>query len=165
LGLPSPRAKPPPATASPPPAPSSCPSPTATRPPDRDKTAALPAARRFADLGFTLVATAGTAAALDAAGLQVSAVISKVGEGTGTDAVDLISSHKVDLVINTPQGGGPRADGDHIRRAATRHRVACITTVAAAVAAAAGIAERATHDAQVRSLQEHHRDSQLRLEV
>ena len=59
---------------------------------------------------------------------------------------------------NTPRGRGPRADGDHIRRAATRHRVACITTVAAAVAAAAGIAERAAHDPQVRSLQDYHRD-------
>jgi carbamoyl-phosphate synthase large subunit len=132
---------------------------------DRDKVPALPAARRFAELGFTLVATTGTAAALEAAGLQVGAVVAKVGEGSGVDAVDLISSGKVDLVINTPQGGGPRTDGDHIRRAATRHRVACITTVAAAVAAAAGIAERASHDARVRSLQEHHRDAQLRLQV
>jgi len=132
---------------------------------DRDKDAALPAARRFAELGFALVATAGTAAALEASGLHVASTIAKVGDGTGPDAVDLISSGKVDLVVNTPQGGGPRADGDHIRRAATRYRVACITTVAAAVAAASGIAERATHDAQVRSLQTHHLDAQLRLEV
>src|SRR5450759_3776417 len=132
---------------------------------DRDKGAALPAARRFAELGFALVATAGTAAALEAAGLRVASTIAKVGDRAGPDAVDLISSGKVDLVVNTPQGGGPRADGDHIRRAATRYRVACITTVAAAVAAASGIAERATHDAQVRSLQAHHLDAQLRLEV
>jgi carbamoyl-phosphate synthase large subunit len=71
----------------------------------------------------------------------------------------------VDLVVNTPQGRGPRADGDEIRRAATRHRVACITTVAGAVAAAAGITERAAHDPQVRPLQEHHRQAQLRLDV
>ena len=57
--------------------------------------------------------------------------------------VELISSGKVDLVVNTPRGRGPRADGDHIRRPATRHGVPCITTVAAALAAAAGIAERA----------------------
>ena len=132
---------------------------------DRDKVTALPAARRFADLGFTLVATAGTAAALEAAGLRVAATIAKVGDGTGPDAVDLISSGKVDLVVNTPRGSGPRADGDHIRRAATRHRVACITTVAAAVAAASGIAERAAHEAQVRSLQAHHQDAELRLDV
>ncbi|HMC03810.1 MAG TPA: carbamoyl-phosphate synthase large subunit, partial [Cellulomonadaceae bacterium] len=83
---------------------------------DRDKDAALPAARRFAELGFALVATAGTAAALEASGLHVASTIAKVGDGTGPDAVDLISSGKVDLVVNTPQGGGPRADGDHIRR-------------------------------------------------
>jgi carbamoyl-phosphate synthase large subunit len=132
---------------------------------DRDKPAGLPAARRFAELGFALAATAGTAAALEADGVRVDTVVSKVGEGTGVDAVELISSGKVDLVVNTPRGQGPRADGNHIRRAATRHRVSCITTVAAAVAAAAGIAERAAHDPQVRPLQEHHRDGQLRLEV
>ena len=59
----------------------------------------------------------------------------------GVDAVDLISSGKVDLIVNTPRGRGPRADGMHIRRAAIVHGVACVTTVAAAIAAAAGIAE------------------------
>ncbi len=136
---------------------------------DRDKYAGLAVARRFAELGFSLVATAGTAAALQADGLPVSEVVSKVGEGSsqdgGVDAVELISSGKVDLVVNTPRGHGPRTDGDHIRRAATRHRVACITTIAAALAAAAGIAERAEHAPVVRSLQEYHRDGQLRLGV
>jgi carbamoyl-phosphate synthase large subunit len=80
-------------------------------------------------------------------------------------AVDLISSGKVDLVVNTPRGRGPRADGAHIRRAATAHGVACITTVAAARAAAAGIAEWTTRVPDVRSLQEYHRDGQLRLGV
>ena len=130
---------------------------------DRDKPAGLLAARRFAELGFALAATAGTAAALDAEGLPVATVVAKVGEEGGMDAVDLISSGKVDLVVNTPRGRGPRADGDHIRRAATRHRVSCITTVAAALAAAAGIGERAASEPSVRSLQEYHRDGQLRL--
>jgi carbamoyl-phosphate synthase large subunit len=136
---------------------------------DRDKPAGLGVARRFAELGFTLVATAGTAQALEADGLHVSEVVGKIAEGSastgGVDAVELISSGKVDLVVNTPRGHGPRADGNHIRRAATRHRVACITTVAAALAAAAGIAERARHEPSVRSLQEYHRDGQLRLGV
>ena len=132
---------------------------------DRDKPLGLAAARRFAELGFALAATAGTAAAIEADGVHVDTVVSKVGEGTGIDAVDLISEGKVDLVVNTPRGRGPRADGDHIRRAAIRHRVACITTVAAAVAAAAGIAERAAHEPQVRALQDYHRDAQLRLDV
>jgi carbamoyl-phosphate synthase large subunit len=132
---------------------------------DRDKRLGLAAARRFAELGFALAATTGTAAAIEADGVHVDTIVAKVGEGTGVDAVDLISMGKVDLVVNTPRGRGPRADGDHIRRAATRHRVACITTIAAAVAAAAGIAERAAHEPQVRSLQDYHRAAQLRLDV
>jgi carbamoyl-phosphate synthase large subunit len=135
---------------------------------DRDKPSGMLVARRFADLGFALAATAGTAAALEAEGLKVAEVVAKVGEAesdAAADAVDLIASGKVDLVINTPRGRGPRADGDHIRRTATRHKVPCITTVAAALAASAGIAERAAHAPMVRSLQEYHDDHQLRLEV
>jgi carbamoyl-phosphate synthase large subunit len=132
---------------------------------DRDKAVGLVAARRLAELGFVLAATTGTAAAMEAEGIPVATVVAKVGEGEGTDAVDLISSGKVDLVINTPRGHGPRADGDHIRRAATRHRVSCITTVAAALAAAAGISERDANEPVVRSLQDYHRDGQLRLGV
>ena len=79
------------------------------------------------------------------------------------DAVDLIANGQVDLVINTPRGRGPRADGDHIRRAATRYKVPCITTVAAALAASAGIAEQAAHEPIVRSLQEYHADGQMGL--
>ncbi|MGQ0804030.1 MAG: carbamoyl-phosphate synthase large subunit [Actinomycetota bacterium] len=138
---------------------------------DRDKPTGLQAARRFAELGFSLVATTGTATALEQEGIPVEAVVAKVGQaesgagGEGMSAVDLISSGKVDLVVNTPRGRGPRADGAHIRRAATAHGVACITTVAAARAAAAGIAEWTTRVPEVRSLQEYHRDGQLRLEV
>ena len=101
-----------------------------------------------------------------AEGLPVASVVAKVGDehGDAVDAVDLIASGQVDLVVNTPRGRGPRADGDHIRRAATRHKVPCITTVAAALAAAAGIAELG-FEPIVRSLQEYHDDQQLRLEV
>ena len=135
---------------------------------DRDKDAGLLAARRFAEQGFELVATAGTAAALAADGLSVKAVVAKVGDDHDAgvaDAVDLIANGQVDLVVNTPRGRGPRADGDHIRRAAIRHKVPCITTVAAALAASAGIAEQASHDPIVRSLQEYHDDHQMRLGV
>jgi carbamoyl-phosphate synthase large subunit len=132
---------------------------------DRDKDAGAVAARRFAELGFVLVATAGTAATLEAAGVPVQTVVAKVGEALGVDAVDLISSGKVDLVVNTPRGRGPRADGDHIRRAAVRHNVPCVTTVAAGLAAAHGIAEMGAREPEVRSLQEYHRDGQLRLGV
>ncbi len=133
---------------------------------DRDKASGLLAARRFVELGFELFATEGTAAALAADGLPVKSVVAKVGEAHGAavaDAVDLIANGQVDLVINTPRGRGPRADGDHIRRAATRHKVPCITTVAAALAASAGIAEQVAHEPIVRSLQEYHADGQMGL--
>jgi len=134
---------------------------------DRDKPAGLKAARLLTELGFSLVATAGTAAALQADGIRVDAIVGKLGESdaSGMDAVELISSGKVALVINTPRGRGPRADGDHIRHAATVHRVSCVTTIAAALAAASGLGDWATSEPQVRSLQEYHRASQLRLEV
>jgi len=130
---------------------------------DRDKRLGLLAARRFAELEFALVATAGTAAMLEENGIPVATVVAKVGEPVGVDAVDLIASGKVDLVINTPRGRGPRADGAHIRRASLQHGVACITTVAAGLAAAQGIAARLERAPEVRSLQDYHRDGQLRL--
>jgi carbamoyl-phosphate synthase large subunit len=133
---------------------------------DRDKPSGLVAARRFAELGFSIAATVGTARALEEVGIAVDTVVAKVGEEAGgADAVDLISSGKVDLVVNTPRGRGPRADGMHIRRAAISHGVACVTTVAAAIAAAAGIAESVSREPEARSLQDYHRDGQLRLEV
>jgi carbamoyl-phosphate synthase large subunit len=131
---------------------------------DRDKRAGLDVARRFTQLGFELAATHGTAAYLRAHGVPVATTVAKVGEAEeGVDAVELLRSGRVDLVINTPRGRGPRADGAHIRRAATAHRVVCVTTIAAAKAAAAGIADRATHGLAVRSLQEYHAAVQLPL--
>jgi carbamoyl-phosphate synthase large subunit len=135
---------------------------------DRDKTAGVVAARRFAELGYTIFATAGTAAALEDEGLDVELVVGKLTDGVaspGLDAVELLLSGKVDLVVNTPRGGGPRADGAHIRRTATARGIPCVTTVAAALAASAGIVEWESTEATVRSLQEYHRDGQLRLEV
>ncbi|MGH9027563.1 MAG: carbamoyl-phosphate synthase large subunit, partial [Acidimicrobiia bacterium] len=132
---------------------------------DRDKELGARAGRTFGQLGYSLVATAGTAAALEETGIAVDAVVAKVGEPVGADALDLLTSGKIDLVVNTPRGRGPRADGDHIRRAATAHRVSCVTTVAAALAAANGVAERQESEPAVRPLQEYHGDAQLRLEV
>src|SRR6516165_1370494 len=124
---------------------------------DRDKQAGLRAALRFVELGFSLVATSGTAAYLEERGVPVETIVAKVGDDAGpgniplspvdgVDATDLIKSGKVQLVVNTPRGRGPRADGGYIRRAANLHQVACLTTVAAARAAAAGIADWAEHD-------------------
>ncbi|MFM7615872.1 MAG: carbamoyl-phosphate synthase large subunit [Actinomycetes bacterium] len=132
---------------------------------DRDKRQGLVAAHRFTELGFGIVATSGTATALEAEGIPVAKVIAKVGDHEGVDAVDLIRSGEVDLIVNTPRGRGPRADGNHIRMAATRSKVPCLTTVSAALAAAAGIAEMASREPAVHSLQEYHRDAQLRFGV
>jgi carbamoyl-phosphate synthase large subunit len=125
---------------------------------DRDKSVGLDAARQFAALGFELAATSGTAAMLEAEGIEVSTVVAKVGESHpgGVDAVELIAGGKVQLVVNTPRGRGPRADGLHIRATALAHMVPCLTTVAAARAAAAGIADWIRHPLSVRSLQEYH---------
>ena len=132
---------------------------------DRDKAAGVLAARRFAELGFSIVATEGTGRYLEAHGVPVDTVVAKVGETVGTDAVELIASDKVDLVVNTPRGRGPRADGAHIRTAANVNNVPCLTTVAAAIAAAGGIADWREHGLSVRSLQEYHEQEQLRLPV
>jgi carbamoyl-phosphate synthase large subunit len=86
---------------------------------------------------------------------EVVAKVSEVGEAPATTALDLLNAGKIDLVVNTPRGRGPRADGDYIRSAAAMHGVPCLTTVAAARAAAEGMADRARHPLEVRSLQEH----------
>ena len=102
--------------------------------------------------GFSLAATLGTAGYLRDHGVAVTTLVAKVGEeGLAADAVELISSGKVQLVVNTPRGRGPRADGTHIRSTALAHRVPCLTTLAAARAAAAGMADWATHPLAVRS--------------
>ena len=131
---------------------------------DRDKAGGTEAARRFVELGFSIAATEGTARHLREAGVPVASEVAKVGErGDRDDAVALISSGRVQLVVNTPRGRGPRADGAHIRRAANVHQVPCLTTVSAARAAAAGIADWESHPLTVVSLQEYHRGDQLRL--
>jgi carbamoyl-phosphate synthase large subunit len=132
---------------------------------DRDKWAGLDPARAFSELGFGLAATSGTAAFLESNGVRVETVVGKVGETGAVDAVGLISSGKVQLVVNTPRGRGPRADGLHIRSTALFHQVPCLTTVAAARAAAAGIKDWHRHGLSVVSLQEVHGAGVHRSEV
>jgi len=131
---------------------------------DRDKEAGALAARAFVDLGFSVVATAGTASSLERAGVPVRARVAKLGvpDQAATDglvdAVELIASGAICLVVNTPRGRGPRADGAYIRRAAAIHGVTIVTTAAAARAMAAGIGDWGRYGLSVKSLQEHQQE-------
>ena len=121
---------------------------------DRDKLKTIEIARRFIDLGFSLVATHGTADRLEKAGLPVERVY-KVKEGR-PNVVDLIKGERVHLIVNTPHGQDPWFDEKAIRRAAVTNRVPTITTLAAARAAAEGIAALQRNEINVRSLQAWH---------
>ncbi len=134
---------------------------------DRDKPAGVRAAARLVDLGFALAATDGTADYLERHHIRVAQRVAKVrSEDEPADpdappddrptAVDLIAGGQVALVVNSPRGRGARADGAYIRRAANVHRIPCLTTAAAALAAAESSLDRSRHDRRVRTLQEYH---------
>ncbi|CAB4552539.1 unannotated protein [freshwater metagenome] len=123
---------------------------------DRDKEVGVKTAQRFRELGFLIAATSGTAEHLKRNGIDVATVVAKIGEPDGQDAVDLIESGDVVLVVNSPRGRGPRADGAHIRAAAGKHNIPLLTTGAAGLAAVNGMADRAEHPLEVRPLQEYH---------
>jgi carbamoyl-phosphate synthase large subunit len=120
---------------------------------NRDKRAVVLIARAFADLGFEIAGSEGTAEVLRNNGLSV-AVVPKIGEN-GEDVLGLIEGGGVDLIVNTPWGRGARTDGYLIRRKALMHGVPCITTLAAAAAAVQGIESkiRAGGAERVNSLQ------------
>ena len=123
---------------------------------DRDKRAGLEAARGFTDLGLSIVATSGTAAHLRYNGLPVADVVAKLGED-GTDAIELIRSGAIQMVVNSPRGRGSRADGEHIRAAASAEGIPLLTTTAAALAAARGLTDWRHFPLEVRTLQAYHR--------
>jgi carbamoyl-phosphate synthase large subunit len=121
---------------------------------DRDKDGLVALAREYVHLGFQLVATHGTADVLERAGLIVERVY-KVKEGR-PNVVDLIKGDKIHLIINTPQGQDPFFDEKAIRRAAVQQRIPTITTMAAARAAAEGIAALQRETIHVEALQQLH---------
>ena len=102
-------------------------------------------------LGFKIVATEGTANVLEGAGLIVERVF-KVKEGR-PNVVDLIKGDRIQLIINTPRGQDTFFDEKAIRRAAVLARIPTITTLAAAQAAAEGIAAMQRHHITVFNLQ------------
>ncbi|NNN01291.1 MAG: carbamoyl phosphate synthase large subunit, partial [Acidimicrobiaceae bacterium] len=124
---------------------------------DRDKVHGLELARQLVELGFSLAATVGTAGYLRANHVPVATLVGKVGPADlGLDAVSMIASGQVHLVVNTPSGGGARADGALIRSACVVNAVPCLTTLSAGFAAAKGIADTRERGWRVHSLQELH---------
>ncbi|MCW2492230.1 MAG: carbamoyl-phosphate synthase, large subunit, partial [Frankiales bacterium] len=125
---------------------------------NRDKRAAIFPVKRLHDLGFRILATAGTAQVLRRNGVAAE-VVGKFSDGPG-NIVEEILAGRVDLVLNTPFGSpgnsGPRVDGYEIRTAAVQAGIPCLTTVQAAAAAVQGIEELARDEVGVQSLQEHH---------
>jgi carbamoyl-phosphate synthase large subunit len=123
---------------------------------DTDKPAGLVVARRMRERGLDLMATQGTADYLASFGVGVDRILGKVQDHDGGQtAVDLIADGTIVFVVNTPRGSVGRSDGEHIRKAASLHHVACVTTVSAALAAAQGLGE-SPGELPVRSLQEYH---------
>jgi carbamoyl-phosphate synthase large subunit len=121
---------------------------------DQHKSGVAEVAKSFADLGFQLVATNGTARVLEAAGLKVERVF-KLNEGRPT-AVDLLKNKELQLVINTPSGAEPRADEVRIRTTAVMTATPIMTTLSGAKAAALGIAALQKHGYEVKTIQEYH---------
>jgi len=121
---------------------------------DHDKPAVIELARRYMDLGFKIVATEGTGRVLRDAGMTVETVF-KVKEGR-PNVVDLIKGERIQLIINTPRGQDTFFDEKAIRRAAVLARIPTITTIAAAQAAAEGIAAMQRREITVYALQHLH---------
>jgi len=108
----------------------------------------------FASLGFELIATTGTAAVLEKAGLKVRHV-HKLTEGR-PNTIDLLKNREIQLVINTPAGQSPRADEVRIRTTAVYTGTPIMTTISGARAAALGIAALRKSGYEVKTLQEYH---------
>jgi carbamoyl-phosphate synthase large subunit len=121
---------------------------------DQHKREVVAVAKQYADLGFELIATSGTAAVLEKAGLQVQRVF-KLTEGR-PNALDLLKNREIQLVINTPAGQSPRADEVRIRSTAVLTGTPIMTTLSGAKAAALGIAAQKKSGWNVYTVQEYH---------
>ncbi|MHB1415687.1 MAG: carbamoyl-phosphate synthase large subunit [Chloroflexota bacterium] len=121
---------------------------------ERERPAIAEVARRFADLGFKIRATAGTRAFLAERDIPAEPIL-KQHEGR-PNITDAIKNKAIQLVINTPAGKLSEHDDSYIRKAAIRHRIPYITTLTAALAAADGIAAYRESQSAVKSLQAYH---------
>ena len=116
--------------------------------------ALVKAARWFAELGFALVATKGTQGFLAAYDIDSQPIL-KMHEGRPNIA-DGIANGEIQLIVNTPSGKLSATDDSYIRKSAIKYRIPYITTVAATLAAAEGIAARRAGETKLKSLQEYH---------
>ncbi|MCX8044524.1 MAG: carbamoyl-phosphate synthase large subunit [Desulfobacterota bacterium] len=123
---------------------------------DKDKEQAVDVAAGFARLGFKIVATAGTYASLAARNIAAQKAM-KVHEGRPNIA-DMIANGKIQLIINTPSGRWSKTDDSYIRKAAVKHKIPYITTIAAARAALKGIEAFRHGYGEIKALQEYHDD-------
>jgi len=121
---------------------------------DIDKPNVIAVAREYAELGFGIIATSGTADTLAAAGVAVTKVF-KIAEGR-PNVRDLVKNGQIQFIINTPSGKIPREDEVKIRTAALSERIPIMTTVRAASASAKGIRSLQKGAIKVKSLQEYH---------
>ena len=123
---------------------------------DPDKSQGLDVAKRFEKLGFNILATEGTHKFLTDNGIK-SEPISKQHEGR-PNITDAIKNGQIQLVVNTPVGKLGQHDDSYIRKTAIKYKIPYITTTAAALAAATGIAEGIGKAPTVKSLQNYHAD-------
>ncbi|MFZ3062605.1 MAG: carbamoyl-phosphate synthase large subunit [Actinomycetota bacterium] len=121
---------------------------------NRDKRSIIFIAKSLDDMGFEIFATEGTGEVLNRAGVEVRQLL-KIHEGR-PNVIDLIKKGKINLIINTPWGKGPRTDGYYIRTAASFYGVPCITTISAAQAAIQGIEAMKFEETQVKAIQDYH---------
>jgi len=121
---------------------------------DPDKSSIVDAARAFAELGFKIMATAGTYEYLADKGVKSEHIL-KVHEGR-PNIVDAIKNNRIQLIINTPVGKRSKYDDSYIRKAAIQYKIPYITTTTAAAATVKGIAARKGKEPTVQSLQTYH---------
>ena len=123
---------------------------------NKDKPSVLEPSRLFSDLGFKILSTNGTHDFLKKHGIE-SETIRKLGYGR-PHIVDAVKNGEIQLIINTPSGKESKDDDSYIRKAAIEYKILNITTSAAALAAAKGIAARRAGKSMVKSLQAYHAD-------
>ncbi|MCX5719939.1 MAG: carbamoyl-phosphate synthase large subunit [Nitrospirae bacterium] len=123
---------------------------------ESDRHAVIEVAKQFEKIGFKIRSTIGTHKFLSGHGIKTESVL-KIHEGR-PNIVDGIMNKEIQLVINTPSGKLSKYDDSYIRKAAIKYKVPYITTIAAAIAAAKGIADYRQRHGKVKSLQNYHAD-------